>query len=278
MGNLKSCFIVATLSLAAACGSDKAKPDAPIVIIDSPMIDTPTTPIDAPPDAPAYDFSCFGQPDPTTAADPITLSGTTRTLSMSGAMTVDAVDVGIFKTGTANAVDTQTSDANGNFTSGNITTGGVPFNGYIKGAKTGYRTSYLYPPTPAVASLTMVPVILFTDALLGQLAQFAQVTQDDTANGLLFLTVTDCSNMPIQGATLSIQQGGQSVGTEFDLGALAQQAAGVIVVFNVPDGATDITGSYGGMNFPVHTVVAHKKGNGANAVGTVTITTVRPGP
>jgi hypothetical protein len=276
MGNLKACFVVATLAL-AACGSDHAAPDAAIVLIDSPPVDM-APPVDSPPDVPAYDFSCLGQPDPTTATDPITVAGTTETLSQSGLQTLPGVTVEVFKTGTANAVDTQTSAADGSFTSGDIATGGVPFDGYVKGTLDGYRTSYLYPPSPPAASVTGVPLALFTDQILGQLAQFAQVTQDDTTNGLLFLTVTDCSNTPIQGATLSIQQGGQDVGTQFDLGALVSQAAGINVVFNVPDGATDITGSYGGMTFPMHTVVAHKMPNGQGAVGTVTLTTVRPGP
>jgi hypothetical protein len=273
---MKSCFIVATLAL-AACGSDKAKPDAPIVVIDSPTADSPP-PVDAPPDAPAYDFSCFGQPNPTTADATITVAGTTETLTMSGVMTLANVDVQIFKSGVNTALDTQTSDANGNFTSGTIVTGGMPFDGYIKGTLATYRTSYLYPPSPPTMSLTGVPVALFSTQIFGQLAAFAQVQQDDTANGAMFLTVTDCANMPIQGATLSVQQGGQDVGTQFDLGALSSQAAGIVVVFNVPDGATDLSATYGGMTFPVHTVLSHKKPNGMNTVGTVTLTAIRPGP
>jgi hypothetical protein len=275
MGNLKACFVVGTLAL-TACGSDKATPDGSLMILDSPVDMAP--PVDAAPDAPAYDFSCFGQPNPSTAADPITVAGTTETLSQSGLQTLPAVTVEVFKTGTANAVDTQTSAGDGTFTSGDIATGAVPFDGYVKGALDGYRTSYLYPPTPPAASVTGVPLALFTDQLLGQLATVAGATQDDTNNGLLFLTVTDCSNTPIQGATLSIQQGGQDVGVQFDLGGLISQAAGINVVFNVPDGATDITGTYGSMTFPMHTVVAHKMPNGQGAVGTVTLTTVRPGP
>ncbi len=276
MGKMKSCFIVATLAL-AACGSDKAAPDAQVVLIDSPMVDTPP-PVDAAPDAPAYDFSCFGQPNPTTADDPITVAGTTETLSQSGLMTLSGVTVQIFKSGVAVAVDTQTSDANGNFTSGNIVTAGMPFDGYIKGSLASYRTSFLYPPTPPTASVTGVPVPLFSTQNFDLLAGFAQATQDDTNNGALFLTVTDCANTPIDGATISVQQGGQDVGTQYDLGQLSQQAQGIIIVFNVPDGATDLSATYGSMTFPVHTVLAHKKPNGMNTVGTLTLTTVRPGP
>ena len=277
MGNLKSCFIVATIAL-AACGSDKAKtPDAPIHVIDA-AIDAPVHMIDAPPDAPNYNFSCFGMANPTTAADPITIAGTTETFSMSGVQTVPNVAVDIFKSGTANPVDSQTSSAQGAFTSGNIATGGTPLDGYIKAGVAAYRTTYLYPPTPAVASLMNVPVIMLSTANFTLLTQFASVTQDDANNGVLFLTVTDCNNMPINGATLSVKQNGADVGTQFDLGQLAQQAAGIVIVFNVPDGATDISASYNSMTFPMRSVLSHKKPNGANSVGTITATAVRPGP
>ncbi|MBV8762186.1 MAG: hypothetical protein JO257_33150, partial [Deltaproteobacteria bacterium] len=192
---------MATLAL-AACGSDKAKtPDAPIHVIDAP-IDTPAHVVDAPPDAPAYDFSCFGMANPTTAADPITISGTTETLTMSGVQTVPNVAVDIYKSGVAAPLDSKTSDAQGAFTSGNIVTAGVPFDGYIKAAVATYRTSYLYPPNPAVASVTGVPVVMLSTQNFALLSQFAGATQDDTNNGVLLLTVTDCANKPINGATL----------------------------------------------------------------------------
>jgi hypothetical protein len=107
------------------------------------------------------------------------------------------------------------------------------------------------------------------------------VTQDDTANGALTVAVTDCSltnPMPIDGATLKVQQGGQDVGTVFDLGALAAQAAGTFFVFNVPDGPTQLIVSFDNMTFPTRTVVAHKKPMGMNTEGTLTATIVRPGP
>jgi hypothetical protein len=279
---MRALFVTGTTVFTAAitivaCGSDKATPDGSLVIIDSPVDMAP--PIDAPPDAPSYDFSCLGQPNPTTADDPITIAGTTETLSQTGLQALPDVTVQVFKSTSTNALDTQTSDANGNFTTGNITTNAVPFDGYIKGTLDGYRTSYLYPPSPAAASISNVPVPLFDTATFGLIAsQVAHVTQDDANNGALFLTVTDCANTPINGATINVKQGGQSVGMQFDLGILAEQAAGIIIVFNVPDGETEISGSYGGMDFPVHTVVAHKQGNGMGAVGTLTLTTVRPGP
>lgn len=278
MGNLKACFIVATVAL-AACGSDKAATvDAPVVIHDSP-VDTKL--IDAAPDAaPVGDFTCFGMPNPTTAADPITLAGTTDSLGQGGIQPLPGVKVQVFKSGVVAALDTQTSDAQGAFTSGNIVTAGMPFDGYLEGSLATYRTSYLYPPNPATASIAGLPVPMITDQTFQALSGFAGSTQDDANNGAFLLTVTDCSNTPLNGATISLKQGGQDVtgATQFDLGQLSSQAAGIIAVFNVPDGATDISATYNNMTFPTHTVLAHKKPNGQGAVGTLTLTTVRPGP
>src|SRR5262245_64688298 len=109
MGNLRSCFAVALLAL-AACGSNNEKVDAPIIVIDAP----PDAKVwmDAPP-GPMYDLSCLGGTPPTTAADPITIGGSTQSLSMGGAMAVANVDVAVFKNGVTNALATVTSDAAG---------------------------------------------------------------------------------------------------------------------------------------------------------------------
>jgi hypothetical protein len=277
MGNLRACSAVALLAL-AACGSDHSKVDASIQIMDAKEIDAKIWE-DAPP--PMYDLTCYGVNPPTTAADPITISGSTQELGMNGTQPVPLVVVEVFKNGTVNPVATVTSDAQGAFMTGNIATGGTPLDGYIRAAKISYRTTYLYPPTVVAASLTGVPAILLSNTLFGQLDGFANGgSQDDTNNGVLFFAVTDCSltPTPITEATVKVQQNGTDVGTIFDLGQLAPQAAGTYVVFNVPDGPTQILATYNSMAFPTRTVVAHKKPNGLNSEGTVTFTTVRPGP
>ena len=285
MGNSKALFAVGTTALTAvgtfvACGSDKAKtPDAPVHVIDA-VPDSPK-PVDAPPDASPYDFTCYGGTLPGSAADPITIAGTTESLSQSGATPVGSAAVGIYKTGTAAPVDSLTSAANGTFTSANITTGGVPFDGYIKAKADNYRVSYLYPSNPAVASIANLPVPLISVASFSQLNSFLQ--QNDMTNGVLFLTATDCNNMPLTGANVTVKQNGADVGTITDLGQLSGQAQlnGIFIVSNVPDGATDVSATFGSMTFPTHTVVAHKQepaGSGSGQVGTLTITVVRPGP
>jgi len=276
MGNMRACIAVALLAL-AACGSDHSKVDASIIIPDT-AVDAKVW-MDAPPSM--YDLTCFGGTAPTTAADPITIAGSTQTLTQQGPEAVGMVLVEVFKTGTVNPVATVTSDAAGAFITGNIATGGTPLDGFLRGAKATFRTSYLYPPSPATASLAGVPLLVVSNQAFTLLStQLAMVTQDDTNNGALVVAVTDCSTppTPIDGATLKVQQSGTDVGTIFDLGAIAAQAAGTFFVFNVPDGPTQLLVSFDGKDFPVRTVVAHKKPNGMNAEGTMTVTAVRPGP
>jgi len=290
MGNKKALFAVGTTALTAlgtfvACGSDKAKPDA-AVVHDSPA--QHDAPADAAPDASPYDFTCYGGSASGSAMDPITVGGTTESFGQGGGSAVGGVAVDVYKNGVAAPVSSATSGSDGTFTAAPpIITAGTPFAGYIKAklAPT-YRVSYLYPPTPVTASIAGLPIPMIAQTTWDLLKQFVPgFTQDDTVDGALLITVTDCANMPINGATLKVQQNGSDVGDVHDLGQLQSQAAGIIIVSNVPDGATDVSATFGSMTFPTHTVLAHKEetvggtGSGANAkIGTLTLTAVRPGP
>lgn len=276
MGKLRLSLVIGL----AACGSNNATPDAHIVVVDA----APDAKVfmDAPP--PTYDFSCFGMAAPTTAADPVTIAGQTGSLSQTGTLTgLNGVAVEFYKTGVAAPLATTTSATlnmtDGAFASGDLATGGTPLDGYVKASIAAYRTTFLYPPSKVVANLANVPVPMLDSNNFDLLLQFVlMATQNDTANGVLFVPVTDCALMPINGATLSVKQGATEVGEQHDLGMLAAQAAGTFIVLNVPDGDVTVSASYNGMDFPPHVVTAHKKPNGANAVGTITATAVRPGP
>ncbi|MEO8548368.1 MAG: hypothetical protein ABI678_00265 [Kofleriaceae bacterium] len=273
MGKLSLCLVALGV---AACGSDNNNPaDAKVVIVpDAKMIDAPKVFNDAPPVN--YNFSCYNQPAPTTAADPVTISGTTETFSTT-LDTLPGVTVQSYKAGVATMLDTQTSGAAGAFTTGSLATGGVPLDGYLRASIAGYRTTYLYPPNKVVANLTMVPVPLISNATFTQLN--ALVNQNDTNNGMLLVTVADCSLMPISGADLTAKQNGNNAGTITDLGAvLGAMADGLYIVANVPDGDVTVAATYNSMNFPGRVVAAHKKPADANAEGTLTVTAVVPGP
>lgn len=281
LGSLAS--IVAVSSLAACGGGnsggtpDAPTPDAPAP--DAPMIDAPM--IDAPP-TPTYDFSCLGQPFPTTAPATVTAAGTVQELTMQGLVAVDAATVATFKIGTQAAVDTATSAADGAFQTGALTTGGVPFDGYLHGSKADaaspFRNTFVFPPAPLAADAPIVPVIMLRSATFGAIATFfAMVNQNDAANGALMLIVTDCANMPVTDATLSVKQGGASVGTIYSLSAISPMAAGLYFVYNVPAGDVDVSATRMSVTFPPHRVISFKNGAGITN-GATTLTIVRPGP
>lgn len=281
MGNMKSCFIVATLAL-AACGSDKAKPDAPIVIIDSPPVDTPP-PVDAPPDAPAYDFSCLGQPLPTTGNATDTLTVAVQEVSLNGmtpsinpladaTLNFDLCKIGTNCAGQNHVTGTATTDMNGTAMFA-ANAGSVALTGFVKVTHTGDRDNYTYAPAPIAKDLA-VPVLTFTTTAFAGANLLLQGGQQ-AGNGNLALAVMDCANTPIAdtaNVTLSIKQGGQDVtGTKtVDLGSLQQQAAGTFIVFNVAPGSTDITATYMGMQ--LLTVTADVVADAS------TETVIRPGP
>jgi hypothetical protein len=280
MGKHHVCLVVAL----AACGSSDKKPIDALIIVPDVAIDAKVfndAPIDAPP---MLDFSCLGVTPPTTATDPVTVSGTTQTYSQSGASPVVSVTINSYKSSApATSIDQVTSNATtGDFTTGNLDVGNtaMPVDGFLKATKATYRTSYLFPAYPLAAAVTMIPVFLVDDTTFGLITSqlVFNVTQDDTANGVIVAAVTDCANNPISGATLKVQQSAADVGDQHDLSTLSAQAAGVFIVFNVPDGATQVWATYNNMTFPTHTVLAHKKPTGSGAEGTITLSFVRPGP
>lgn len=273
----------------AACGSDnKGTADAGKTFMDAP----PKVFMDAPPkvymDAPPvnYDFTCFGMTASPTAPDPLALSGTAETLN---GQTPTAVKsrIHIFN-GTTSIYDMPTAD-DGTFTA-SLVTGAHPIDGYViatdvnaQGQETNpptNRSTYFYSPGP-VATSTNVTVPRVAPSLVTALTQLG-ITQNDTDNGFLVVPVVDCTNgtpVPIDGATLSVKQGGSDVGQPLDVGQFFSQLAGIWLVANVPDGDVTVSASYNNMTFPGHVVKAHKKtADGADQLGTITITSVRPGP
>ena len=264
----------------AACGSDNKGTADGNTFMDAPpkvFMDAPAKVfMDAPPKV--YDFTCFGVAPPTTATDPITISGTTDTFA--GTLTpVGGLTVETYKTGTANALDTQTSAmTTGAFATGNIATGGVPFDGYLKASLATYRTSYLYPPIPLVKSLANTPVPVISDSNQQLMQLLGLLQQDDSTQGLLLVTVADCTLTPIAGATLTVKQGGQDVGSSFNLGQVQAALDGLYIVAKVPDGDVTLGASYNAMTFPTHVVHAYKKPPGNNTEATLTVTAVVPGP
>jgi hypothetical protein len=281
MGNLRACFVIASLALAAACGSDSAKPDASIKIIDA-SPDSPKVWEDAPP-GPNYDFSCMGNTAPTTATADITLSGTAQRVGLGGATALADATLKACKADAATCSGqdqygtTATSATDGSWSIGPFASGGTPVNGYVSMTAANTRPTLMFPPSPLAADLGMIPILGFDPQLISLLGQ-AGCTQDDAANGIVTLLITDCAMTPIDGGastTISVKQGGTEVTgtTVIDLGQLSAQAAGTYLVCNVPEnaGTTVTTGgaTYNGMMLRAHDVKVVK--------ATTTITILRPG-
>ena len=273
MGNLRAQLSIALLAL-AACGEDAAKPDA-LIIIDA-AIDAP--PIDAPPDAPNYDFTCLGNTAPTTAIDPVTLSGTVSEVVLNGGspsvqnasgVTLEAC------TGNCNgpnSLGTTTSAADGTFTTPALVTGSMPLDGYVIATKTGSQTTYIYPAAPLTMDTAGAPVLMLTSQVYNLIGFVPNITHT-AGRAIVGTFVTDCANTPIPDAVVTVSRNGTELGETQSAGSFSAQGAGAFITTDVvPDGTdpeTVVGATYGGMTFRAHTV--------RTLANTITTTQIRPG-
>jgi len=225
MGNLRTVMSIALLSL-AACGDDggSAKPDAPLIHLDAAIDAIPDSP--PPIDAPNYDFTCLNNTAPTTIAATVTVSGLAQEVVIAGTAPSIQPNVGVTIKAckgdcmNANLLGTSTSGAGGAYTTAALTTGGTALDGYLDATKTGDRRTLVYPPSPLAQSQSNVPVLQFSNGAI-QALQLAGINQDPN-KGIIGIVVTDCANMPIDGATVTTTPAGDA---PLDLGALAQGMA-----------------------------------------------------
>lgn len=255
----------------AACGGDKK-----VVIADAPGPDSPpdAPPPDMPPDAFVADTSCKNNPAPTTATDPITLSGTAQGLTLAGAQPqVNPINGATVDTCRDNCagnarLDRQTTAADGSFTTGNIATGGVPLDGYVRVAADTFRTTNVFPPAPLTDTVANFPMVSFSDSAFTLIAGAFGVTQS-ADNGAMLVFVSDCGENPVPGAVLSVKQNNVDVGTVKDFAALVPQAVGTFMVYNVPPGITEINATSNGTAFRAHEI--------RSFAGQTSASQVRPG-
>ncbi len=236
--------------------------------------------MDAPP--PMYDFSCMNNPAPMNggATANITLSGTAQELALNGTTpTIQAAagaSLTACKGGAANCTGGNklagpvTSANDGSWSLGPIPTGMNPLDGYVSLTKNGDRPTYIYPPQALEMDQGMIPALAFTTAAFNGITLFLQI-QQDAGKGNLGIAVTDCANMPIDGATVTVEQNNAPVPntTDLDAGMLSSQGAGVHLIFNVPVGDTTVSASLGAQPLLAHVVHVF--------ADSTTATIVRPG-
>jgi hypothetical protein len=223
----------------------------------------------------APDFDCMTHPPQTIAVDPMNLAGVVEAIRMTGVTPLDDVELALFHAGTPDVIARMQSDASGAFATGAFTSGGLPLHAYVKATKSGYRTTFFYPPFPFAQNATNLPVPMLSDALFTTVATALGATQDDAHDGLLLVAVADCQGAAVPGATLSVLRGNTPVGTTYDL----PNAPGVYLVFDVPDGKVSVSASFQNTQLPEHEVTVRARDPECpTARGTLTATVVIPSP
>jgi hypothetical protein len=220
----------------------------------------------------APDLSCLGMPLPTTANPTVTVTGDTFTVGLSGQTAVTGVPIKAFANGNATPLAMTTSDSNGKF-SVMLTTGGTPIDGYLLGSDNGmgqsYLDTYLYPPYPLAKDQGSASILLASSGTLSTLGLITGQSQMST-NAFVAVVVSDCSNMPITGATISTSPAGticyHQSGANFSCGSGATGSDGIAFVFNVTPGQTMVGAMYNGMSLRSHSINAR-----ANAITTTAI-------
>ncbi|MEJ7603899.1 MAG: carboxypeptidase-like regulatory domain-containing protein [Kofleriaceae bacterium] len=258
--------ISAILFIVAACGSDSStKPDAPPVTPDVAVVP------DAAPDAfvRVPDLSCLGNTPPSNAPATVKLSGVASDINLTTRMPepVKDADVGAYRNNMK--LTGATTDAQGAFTLTVDNPSTLPIEGHIRAAKDGHRSLRLYPATPITADLANAPLLLLSDDNFEFVRRYIAMKAQDAGNGTVGLLVLDCTNQPVEGATISVKQGDVELATPLRTWEATALQAGTYLIFDVPPGETTVTATYNGMAFLGHDIGV--------VMATTSTTAVRPG-
>lgn len=279
-----------TLLLApiAACGGD----DGGGIVPDAEIADGPAAPDaevpdaepTAPPDAaPPADLACANDPLPTTASDPIIISGNAYTASTAGQAALQGAIAEAFQVGSATVLASDTSDVDGLYTLTIPNSGMAPIDGYVKGTFSPagtYKDTYLYPPFPLAADTDQAPLLFITPSTMNLLG-FVSGTSQSTSHGFFGVLVIDCAGNPVAGATVSVSPSSSTAGAVTkivyvgdnnipDQALTSTGANGLAFVFNVPTGDVVVDAMTDGGSLREHTVTS--------TADAITTTAVAPGP
>jgi hypothetical protein len=263
---MRALALVVSVGLVAGCagnvdnlgGGDGGHADAP-----------PGTADAGPPDAfvPVPDagpYTCLGQPLPTTAPNPISVSGNTFTLTLGGTQALAGTPVALFVG--ASMIASASANGSGAFTM-NVPTNGAPVDGFLRAQSGGYLDTYLYPPAPLAESTTAAQMLLLDSSTFGTLQSLAGVTQQ-SGKGFVIVLVLDCQGKPVGGATVTAASGSvrYDSGGQPSSNASSTDTDGLAYVFNTTAGNVQVGASVGGMTFRAHTLNAR-----ANVITTTVV-------
>ena len=201
-------------------------------------------------------FTCLGAPAPTTAAPIVMIGG--KVAEPTNLTGISGVTVVLQSTATMTPIFTGTTDAAGMF-SFNLNTNGTPVTGVnLFGSAPGRENMYFYPTRAVTQDLAVMFALLTTQEAMGLALGAGTPLQAGT--GSILLTINDCNNVPLSGATLTASAGTVRYfsGINPSPTATATDGGGIALVANAPPGKVTLTAKVTTMTLPPHdvTVVA----------------------
>ena len=205
-----------------------------------------------------------GNPGGEAVPNTLTISGVASSRGIGGSTPEAGVVIAAYATSDENTVLAMaTTDAAGAYTL-TLTTTGAPITGFLKATKSGFTTSYLYPPAPITGNLAMVPMNMLTTGNFGTLSTLAQANQMDGKGviGVLVVSGPELTSTPVAGATITTSpastpyryNGGSGLPNTT---STSTQADGLSYAFNAPVGAITVNASKSGSTFKATMLTVH---------------------
>lgn len=218
-------------------------------------------------DANGAPYGCLNAPAPTTADDPITITGTVKTALE--AKPIAGATVTGHLVSLPSPVFTVSVDSTTHFTRSQATAG-APVGLYLEVAANGYATGYYYPPH-ALTHDYYIDTILWDQTDSGTFAGLAQATFDPSKSQM-FVTVGDCNDTPVAGATVTVTPPGAVVryfaNHQPSTTAAATDSQGLVFIANLPPGNVAVNATANGMTW--------KTVNAQSIAGTFLAITIQP--
>lgn len=191
-------------------------------------------------------FACYNQAPPTTAPKQITITGTVNGAVAGSTISGASIEAFLADDPTKTLINSATSGGDGGFVM-QQGTGGFARNAYLKVTQNGYLDTYYYPAV-SIAGDVDVQVQLLTMADAAKLASLMGIAQLDLTKDLFLISVVDCNDHAIGGATVSTEPMGAAVHyftdspgpTPSSTAIATDSVIGTAVAANVPVSNTSI--------------------------------------
>lgn len=199
-----------------------------------------------------YDFSCFGDTPPTSAVDPLAVTGTLADLNTLAPIAGAAAEARL--AADSSLLDAETTAADGGFAL-SLPTGGTPLDAFLAFAASGYPNTRYFGSDPLAADVTGFAAQAISTSQLGLIYFLANVAQLP-GTGTAVVVVADCAGTPIAGATVALTPPPTALrylaGSLPSPSATATDASGVALGLSAPAGGCTVAAGYGGRALEAH--------------------------